>query len=243
MRAQTEAARRLGAERIERQRVADRVVVRLLILFQVPDVGPVRVEDVAAQFCAVAQHERKEILREVVDPAALHAVEDAGLEDVDAGIDGVGEDLSPRRLLEETDDAAVIVGDDDAELERIGHALQRDGDVVAGFAMMAHQRREIDVGQRVAADDEERRAGQEVVRHLDRARGAERRVLDDVVHLHAERAAVPEPRLDLVGEIVEGSDDLGEAVPPQQIDDVLHDRLAGDGRERFRAPRCQRTQS
>ena len=99
--------------------MADRVVVRLLILFQVPDVGPVRVEDVAAQFCAVAQHERKEILREVVDPAALHAVEDAGLEDVDAGIDGVGEDLSPARLLEEALDPVVLAGDDDPEVERI----------------------------------------------------------------------------------------------------------------------------
>jgi len=44
------------------------------------------------------------------------------------------------------------------------------------------------------------------VRHLHPRRAVPSGVvLDDVVHPHAERAAVAEPRFDLVGEIVEAS--------------------------------------
>ena len=61
------------------------------------------------------------------------------------------------------------------------------------------QRAEIDVGQRVARDDQEALAGEKLLRELDRARRSERRVLDDVVHRDAELGAVAEVGFDLVG--------------------------------------------
>ena len=231
----------LGAGEADPDFAGDGVVVRFLVLLEVADVGPVRVDHVAAELRAVAQHVGEEILREIVHLAALHAVEDPGLEHVDAGVDRVGEHLAPRRLLEEPHDAPVLVGHDDAELERVGDALQRDRDVVPLLLVVPHDRAQVEVGQRIAADHQERLAGEQVVRHLHRARGAERRVLDDVVHRHAVRAAVAEVRLDLVGEIVQRRDDLVEAVPLQQLDDQLHHRLAGNGRERFGSARGQRT--
>ena len=54
--------------------------------------------------------------------------------------------------------------------------------------------------------------------------------------------AVAEVVFDLVGEIVQGRDDLGDAVAPQQVDDVMHHRLVGDRRERLGQTRGQRTQ-
>ena len=81
---------------------------------------------------------------------------------------------------------------------------------------------------------EKRFAGQQLVGHLHRAGGAERRVLDDVFHRDAEVVAGVEVRFDLVREVVQRGDDFGDPVPPQQPDDVLHHRFAGDGRERLR---------
>ena len=53
---------------------------------------------------------------------------------------------------------------------------------------------------------------QQLFGHLDRAGGTERRIFDDVVHRHAQAGAVAEIGLDLVGEIVQRRDDLGDAV-------------------------------
>ena len=88
---------------------------------------------------------------------------------------------------------------------------------------------QIDVGQCVAGDHEKRFAGQQPVGHFDRAGRTQRRILDDVVHRDAELGAAVEIRFDLVGEIVQRGDDFGDAMRPQQVDDVLHDRFPGNG--------------
>ena len=198
----------LGAERVEPHFAFERVVVCLLVLLEVADVGPVRVDDVAAEFRAVAQHLGKQIFREIVVAAAGHSLEDRGLEHVDAGVDRIGEHLAPRRLLEEARDAAGFVGDDDAELQGVRDALQRDRNGVPFALVMFDERGEIDVGERIARDDEERFAGQQLVGHLDGAGGAEGRIFDHVLHRYAEVGAAS--------------------------DDVLHHRLAGNGSERLR---------
>ena len=54
-------------------------------------------------------------------------------------------------------------------------------------------------------------SAEQLVGHLHRAGGAERRVLDDVLHRHAEVGAAVEVRFDLVGEVVQRRDDLGDA--------------------------------
>ena len=134
------AGRDLVAGIRDRHLALDRVVVGLLVLFEVADVGPVRVEDRSRRAsrprAASAERDPSRNRRS----AALHAVEDRRLEHVDAGVDRVGEDFAPRRLLEKAHDRPVLVGDDDAELERVGDALQRDRDVVALLAVMADER-------------------------------------------------------------------------------------------------------
>ena len=106
-----------------RTRPCERIEIRLMVLLEVADVGPVVRRNVAAELLPVAQHLREDVLGEVVDLSGRHVLEDLGLEDVDPGVDRVGEDLAPRRLLEEPFDPAVLAGDDDAELERIVDSL------------------------------------------------------------------------------------------------------------------------
>ena len=61
----------------------------------------------------------------------------------------VSEKTSPQRgLLEEALDPPVLAGDHDAELERVGDALQGQRRRRAAVAMELDQRRQVDVGQR-----------------------------------------------------------------------------------------------
>ena len=168
--------------------------------------------------------------------------EHLGVEDVDARVDRVGEDLPPGRLLEEALDPPVRVGDDDAELERVLDRLEADRDGASLLPVVSEERLEVDVAERVARDDEERlvevAGGQP-----DRAGSSERRLLDRVVDRHPERLAVAEVGADRLRHEGEGDDHLIESVPVQQLEDVLHAGLADDRHHRLRLVRGQRAQS
>src|SRR5713226_5640398 len=113
------------------------------------------------------------------------------LEHVDARVDGVGEDLTPARFLEEALDPALLVGDDDPELERVLDRLQADRDRGPAFSVELDEPAEIDVAERVAGDDEYgvvELAGGEAYR----AGRAEGRLLDRVLDPQAQRLAVAE---------------------------------------------------
>ena len=113
--------------------LVERVEVRLPVLVEVADVLPVAVEHVPVDRPAHLEQEREELLREVVRPVGRDVPQHLRLEHVDAGVDRVGEDLAPRRLLEEALDLAVLVGDDDPELERVVDRLEPDRDGGAGL--------------------------------------------------------------------------------------------------------------
>ena len=134
------------------------------------------------------------------------------------------------------------MGDDDAELERVLDVLERDRGRRAGVAVGLHERAEVDVGEHVAGDHEER-----VVELVDgvahRTGGAEGRVLGGVTHADAEVGAVTEVVADLVGEERHGDDDVVEAVLREQVDDVLHHRLVGQRHHRFRRVAGERAQA
>ena len=141
---------------LELHEAVKRIEVRLCVLPEVADVLPVALGDVAVQRPAHLQQQREELLGEVVRLAGGHVSQHFGLDHVDARVDRVGEDLAPRRLLEETFDAAVGVGDDDAELERVLDRLSAI--VTAAFRSRweASSELEVDVAERVPGDDEHR---------------------------------------------------------------------------------------
>ena len=162
-----------------------------------------------------------------------------GLEDVDAGVDRVGEDLAPRRLLEEALDPPVVVGDHDPELERVLDRLEADRDRRALLLWNLTSFAEVEVAERVARDDEERLV-ELVGGQPDRAGRAERRLLDGVLDVDAERLAVAEVAADRLRQERDGDDHVLEAVLAEQLDDVLHARLADDRHHRLRLVRGQR---
>ncbi len=143
-------------ETLQAHLLVERVEVRLPVLVDVPDVLPVALADVAVDRPAHLEQQREELLREVVGPVGRDVAQHLRLEHVDAGVDRVGEHLPPRRLLEEALDAAVLVGDDDPELERVLDRLQADRHGRALLPVELDDLAEVEVAERVAGDDEER---------------------------------------------------------------------------------------
>ena len=206
------------------------------------DVLPVALGDRPEQREALLEELREHLAGEVDRPVGLDVVEDLGLQHEDAGVDGVAEHLAPRGLLEEAVDAAVLVGDDDAELERVLDRRQPDRGQRLVLVVEVDDAGEVDVGEHVAGDHEE--ALVELVHGVaDRAGRAQRLLLGGVDHPHAELGAVAEVGADVVGQVGDGDHDVVEAVPLQQLDDVLHHRLVGQREHRFRGVRGQGTQA
>ena len=101
-----------------------------------------------------------------------------------------------------------------------------------GLVELAH-RRQVDVGERVAGDDEEGVA-EEAGRVADAACGAKQLLLAPVGELDAELRPVAEVVLDRLREPVQVGDRLAEAVPGEQAEDVLHHRPVQHRRHRLR---------
>jgi len=127
---------------------------------------------------------------------------------------------------------AAGVGDDHAVLEGRVHVGERERGHGLLTPVVVDDGGEVVVGEGVAADDEEG-VVEQALGELDRAGGAERHVLDAVVQAHAERLAVAEVVLDHVGEVLQRNHDLGDAVPFQEQQDVLHHRAIDDGDHRL----------
>ena len=227
---------------VQAHALVERVEVRLPELVEVADVLPVAVEHVPVQRPPHLEQQREQLLGEVVRPVVGDVPQDLGLEHVDPGVDRVREDLAPGRLLEEALDPAVLVGDDDAELERVVDRLEADRDRGLALLVDAHDLGQVDVGERVAGDDEEG-VVELVARVPDRAGGAERRFLDGVLDRDPEPLAVAEVAADRLRHERHGHDHLVEAVLLEQLDDVLHARLADDRHHRLRLVGRQRAQA
>ena len=218
------------------------VLVRGAVGLERADVFPVAVDDRAEERKPAVEHRREHVTGEVDDLSFGNEVEHTRLEHVDAGVDRVGEHLAPRGLLEEALDPSVVAGDHDAEVDRVVHPLQRDRRERGAVAVRLDDGGEIDVGDDVARDHEERLV--ELVHGVaHRTHGAERRVLGRVPHPHTELGAVAEVVADLVGEERDRDDDVVEAVVGEQPHDVPHHRHVRDREHRLRLVAGERAQA
>jgi xanthine/CO dehydrogenase XdhC/CoxF family maturation factor len=100
---------------------------------------------------------------------------------------------------------------------------------------------QVDVAQRVAGDDEKRLV-ELGAREPDGACRPQRRLLDGILDPQPERLAVAEVAADRLRQECNGDDDVAEPVLAQQLEDVLHARLADDGDHRLRLVGGQRPQ-
>jgi hypothetical protein len=105
-----------------------------------------------------------------------------------------------------------------------------------------HDRAEVDIAERIARDDEEGLV-EHAAREPDRARGAQRRLLDRVLDLEVPRVAVAEVAPDRLRHERDRDDHLFDSVLLQQLEDVLHAGLADDRDHRLRLVGGQRAQA
>ena len=233
-----DVAAQLDPGDVEGNLLVEGVEVRLSELVEVADVLPVALGDVAVERATRFEEKREELLGEVERLSLRHMPKDFRVEDVDAGVDRVREDLAPRRLLEEAFDPSVLVGDDDSELERVVDALQADGDERVLLLVEADELAEIDVAERVPEMTRNGSSSAPSASFTEPAvpTGDPRRSSESDA-LALPRSGVAADRLRHEGQ---RDDDVVEAVLLQELDDVLHAWLADDGHDRLGLVRGER---
>lgn len=117
-------------------------------------------------------------------------VDDRAAEHVGARVDLVGDDLLGRLgLLQEGLDPARRVRGDQTERPRVLDPGQVQGDVRAGGLVLVHQGADVEAGEDVAVEDEDRVVGSRVEPGrdvADRAAGTEGLLLGDVLQMQSE---------------------------------------------------------
>ena len=134
------------------------------------------------------------------------------------------------RLLLEARDAPGGVVDHDAVVRGVVDLFDGDGGDAAVRAVGGHERRDVDVGQGVAAHHQEGVVAEQLAKPAGAAGGAQQLLFEAVVGVQAKGPAVAEVAPDVVGVVVQVDADLGHAVARQQPQDVLHHRTIDDGR-------------
>ena len=122
-----------------------------------------------------------------------------------------------------------------------GLGEQHEGRGGALRAMEVDDLSEIEIGERVTRDHEER-AGQEIACAEHRARRAERDLLGRIRQRHVQVGAVAEVVADHRGQELDGRNDVRDAMLPEQFDDVFHQRPVGNGKHRLRHVAGERAQ-
>src|SRR6266545_4846464 len=112
-----------------------------------------------------------------------------------------------------------LVHGDHAVFERVRHAGERQGGQASLFGVKVDDLREIEIGQRVAGNHHER-----LLKHalgvLHTAGGAQRLILQAVLNMHAVRRTIAEVILDDIRKVLDGEEDLGDALDLEQLDDL-----------------------
>ena len=219
----------------------ERIPVRLVIGLNVADVAPVAARQVAVQRHRIGEHLGKHVAAPIDHAGRRQQVEHLRLDQVDAGVDLVREHLAPGWLFQEAIDGPVRIRDHHAELERVRHRGEHDRGRRLLLPVILHHLAEIDVGHRIAADDDEGLV-QVLLRVLDTAGGAQRRVLDDIGDVDAEVRAVPKIVADRGTQVLQRHHHIRDAVVTQQPQDMFHDRLADHRHQRLRDAAGQRPQ-
>ncbi len=210
----------------------DHIVAGAHILLQVAHVAPVAARHVAVQRLPPLQERREEVLGKVIGDAGLEIVEDLRLEDIDARVHRVRDHFSPARLFEKALDAARIVRDDHPVLERLGHTVEGNGGQRLLRFVEGNDRRQINVGDGVATDDDKGLI-EVLLGLLDAPRRPQRRLLDGVGDVHPEALAVAKIVLNVLGHVLERHHDIGYTMTLEQVEDVPDNRLVHHGHHRF----------
>ena len=114
--------------------VAD-VLACLEVCFRIADVGPIALQVATKQIVCILKHLWKDILGPVTIFPLRDQLQNFRLQNIDARVNGVGKDFSPTGFLKKLGDAGLFVGDNNAELKRVGDRCQGDGCLRLFFLM------------------------------------------------------------------------------------------------------------
>ena len=127
-----------------------RVEDRVPELVEVADVVPVRHRRIRVDLLVRRDEARPDVRAEVDEGVRGNALEELGLDHVDAAVGEIGAGLVTRRLLLEAAHARIAVEDDDAVRARVGDRLHRQRGQRAGPTVMAEEGGHVDVVKAVA---------------------------------------------------------------------------------------------
>src|SRR5674476_235336 len=232
-RADPHAGLDLASRHVELDAAEQRVEVAEPVLLDVADVVPVALESPAVKRCVGSQQSREDVARPVDEDAGGYIVEDRRLEGVNAAVAEIGERVGGGGFLLEARDTGRGVVDDDAVERWVVDLLHGQGRDAPVAPVSRHKGREVDVGEPVAADHDEGAAAEELAEGAGAARRTQQFPLEVVAQVDAEGGAVAEVRADLVRVIVQVGGGLADAVPVQEMEQVLHHRPVEDGNHGF----------
>ncbi len=196
-------------------------VLRFSIGFEVTDVAPVVLGDVAEHRFAFFQQEREQVFRKVALFVGWQVFQDFRFEDVGPRIDRIGENLAGRRFLQKSLNPLFLVGNDDAKLNGVGNVCQYQRGFGTFFFVKFNGSGQIEVGDAVAANHQ-KRIVEKFFNIFNAACGAEGLIfLNGIGHLHAKVAAVLEVIPHDIGQIMDGCDHFPNVMPSEQIDNML----------------------
>ena len=198
------------------------------VLLQGPDILPVALGHIAVDGLLIGEKRGEKLLAEVELHALGQVVEHLFFQYVDAGVDGVAENLPPARLLKEPDYSAVLVGYDYAEGQRVIDPCKHYGGDGLFLAVELDGRLYVKVGQDISAYDERcpvvlpppHRASDGPCRAKVLRGGY-------VVYLHPEAASVAQMVSNLLRLKIEQGRKVGYGVLFKELDYVLHYRPVG----------------
>src|SRR5262245_50176526 len=207
------------------------------------DVDPVPVVHVGDEGFPALDERREEAAFDRPRRIFRNPVERVGLEHVDAGVDRVAGDLVLARLLEEAADVAAGVGLDQPVRARIVDGREHDRRLRFALAVQPQHRSQIDIGQHVAVEDDDR-LRQRIAGVPDRATSAERHRLDDVADADPEPFTFAEDLLDPARLVVQAEDHFVDGRDLlQKIDLVVEKRPIQDRHDRFRRVNRERPEA
>ena len=212
---------------------------------QIPDVAPIILGFIGVQGQAVPQEQGKQILGEVEIGIRRDGFQRLGGQDIDPGIGRVGGRLAPAGLFQEAGDPPLPVKLGQSVFPGIGHP----GDDQGGGGVTAFMKRagftQVDVGQGVAADDQNIVIGAAplaVHRQADAARRAQGLVLLGERQAHLP-VAVPEMGGDGRRDIPHRHRRVQDVVLLEQVEDVFQHRPAAQVRHGLGAVAGEGTQA
>lgn len=132
------------------------------------------------------------------------------------GVHLVGEHLTPARFFHKGQHTSLLVGAHQAVFQRLCHPVEEQCRLCLPLAVEAVAVGQVEVGDAIAADDQEVLLPQKFPAGLHPACGAQGGVLVEVVQVHPPGAAVAEVAGDGLRVVVEGHGCLGDLVAAQQ---------------------------